>query len=124
MNFSTPARQVIEGFAAQLGISTMPASDGSHSFLFESSGLLTFTAGSRNQVIMSLARRPRMMNDAVKARALSMAGPDASGSMFLHAGLAANDQIVFALVLEAEDFTLPAIESGLQRLLPASAAIG
>ena len=124
MNFSTPATQVIEGFAAQLGISTAPSPDGSHSFLFESSGLLTFTAGNRNQVIISLARRPGIMTDAVAARALSLAGPDAGGRMFLHAGRAANEQIVFAVVVEQADFTLPTIESGLQRLLPASAALG
>ncbi|MDO1583193.1 hypothetical protein [Rhizobium oryzicola] len=123
MTFSPPVRQVIEGFAAQLGMTTKPAPDGSHSFRFEISGLLTFTAGSRNRVVISLARKPAIMSDAVKTSALMMAGLDPGGHHFLHVGLAANDQLVFAVMMNAEDFTLPAIESALQRLLPASAAI-
>ncbi|KAB0676835.1 hypothetical protein [Aureimonas leprariae] len=123
MSFTPAARRTIEGFAAQLGVETREAADGSHSFRFDRSGQLTFTAGANGRAVISLARRPDVAGEATERRVLGLARPDAGGRSFLHAGMTRDGTVIFALAMDEADLDLPAIETALQRLLAAQAAI-
>jgi type III secretion system chaperone SycN len=123
MSFSAPVSRTIEAFAAQLGLPTSPAADGSHTFVFNRSGSLTFTAAEPRRVVISLSRRIDVMNETVERRILSLAGPDVNGRHFVHAGTTRDGSAVFAISLDEGRVDLPAIEVCLQQLLAAQSAL-
>jgi len=116
MGLSAAARRTIGAFAAQLNLTTEPAADGSHAFAFERSGTLSFTAGSDERVLISLAWRPALLDEEGERSLLSLAGPDPSDGAFLHAGIAAGGVAVLAMSVDEADFDLPRIDACLQRL--------
>lgn len=123
MTLSTASRETIAAFAAQLGLPLPVSPDGSYSFAFRQSGLVTFTAAEGSErVVMSLARRVQL-GDAGEERLLQLAGPDPATGQLLHTGVTRDGSAVFAVSLD-EGFDLPAVEAGLQRLLTAGRALG
>jgi len=123
VSLSAASRDTIAAFAGQLGLPLPASPDGSYSFAFQQSGLVTFTAADgSDRVVMSLAR-PIGTSEASEERLLQLAGPDRTTGRFLHAGLARDGSALLAVSLD-RNFGLPAVEEALQQLLAASRAIG
>jgi type III secretion system chaperone SycN len=117
MPFSRSALQVVEAFAAGLGLPPRPARDGSFTFAFERLGQLTLTpAQDASRVLVSLARRPARLDAALMQRALARAGFDPTSGRVVHAGLAADDSLVYAASLDEAELDLPTIDGCLQQL--------
>lgn len=116
-DFAPGPRLVVEAFAGSLGLPAVPARDGSYSFAFARSGLLTLTAAPDGRTLVSLARQPARPGRDTEARALAAARPDPTTGRFLHAGLAADGSLVFVLALEPAEFDLPALDACLQQLV-------
>ncbi len=116
--FSSRASGVIGDFAASLGLAlSQPARDGSYSFAFQQSGLLTFTPSTDGRrVLMSLARRPTRMDEAMEQRAVAAAGYDATAGRMLHTGLAPDGSLLAILDLDDQELDLPTIESAFRTL--------
>jgi type III secretion system chaperone SycN len=118
MSFSNSTASTIEAFAAALAVPLSPGPDGSVSFVFERSGTLSFTPSTdRRRVLISLAANAAGSTADMAHRALERAGLDPTTNLFVHAGLAADGSIVFAMSLEEEQLDQPVIENCLQRLI-------
>ncbi|WP_294641459.1 hypothetical protein [uncultured Aureimonas sp.] len=112
-------------FAAQIGLAARPTADGRYVFAFSRSGLLGFESGDGGgRVVISLTRPLPRPGDDMDARVLALAGPDLAEETFLHAGLTARDEALFALSIPESEFGLPAIERSLGRLIAAQDALG
>ncbi|MBC8129910.1 MAG: hypothetical protein H7Y08_06270 [Rhizobiaceae bacterium] len=125
MAFSDRASQTIGLFAGSLGLSATPAADGSFSFAFERSGLLTLTASEDGErCLASLAKRPVRLDERVERRVIELAGPDPSTRRFLSAGLDRGGSVVVAVSIDDDELDLPILEACLQQLISAQSAIG
>jgi type III secretion system chaperone SycN len=123
-SFSVGALRAIETFAASLGLPVRPARDGSFSFVFDRSGTLSLTPSNDGaRTLVSLARVPPRHDLTVERRALDRAGLNPTTNQFLHAGLAADGSLVFAVSVEDGDISLPALESCFEQLTAAHDAI-
>lgn len=125
MAFSPRAVQAIEAFASSLDLpAPRPAPDGSYSFVFARSGTLTFTsAGDGERVLASLSKRPSRLNEDVEHLVLAAAGPDVTTQRCLSAGLARDGSVVFAVSIDEGELNLPVVETCLQQLMAAQAAV-
>jgi type III secretion system chaperone SycN len=124
MAFTPQITQAIEGFAANLGVPARPARDGSYSFRFERSGTLTLTASEDGaRALLSLATAPLRVSEDLEWRILSLAGPDVTTGRFLSAGLARDGSAMFAVGVDEEEMSLPALETCLQQLMQAAASV-
>ena len=114
----TPAaRDTIGRFAAAMDLAPAMAEDGSFSFAFERSGVLTFTGlPIDDRVAISLARPSQGHASARRAAFLALAGHDAAAGRCLHAGLTLDGDLVASMVLDAGDFTLDQVEEAFAAL--------
>jgi type III secretion system chaperone SycN len=123
-SFSIHALRSVEAFAASLGLPARPARDGSFTFVFERSGTLSLTpAEDGAQALVSLARRPARSDSNLERRALARAGLDPATNRYLHAGLAGDGSVVFAIGIDDTALDLPTLESCLRELNAAHDAI-
>ena len=124
MAFSTQALRALEAFAASVGLPLVPASDGSYSFVFQRSGTLTLTsAGDGQRTVLSLAVRPLRLDEEVEQRLLQLAGPDFTTERFMAAGLTRTGDAMFAVSIDDSEISLPTLETCMQQLFAARAAI-
>lgn len=121
--FAPGPRLVVEAFAAGLGLPANAARDGSYSFAFAQSGVLTLTAAADGRTYISLARQPARPGRETEGRVLAAARRDPTTNRFLHAALAPDGSVVFAVALEPTEFDLPALDSCLQQLIATHAAV-
>lgn len=123
MAFPERARLAIESFAANVGLDAAPAGDGSYSFVFERSGVLTFTPASEGErTLLSLSVSGYRSGPRADAALLDLAGPEVSTGRFLSVGLTRDGDVVLAVALDNADIGLPAIEECLQQLISARQA--
>jgi hypothetical protein len=123
MAFPERARLAIESFAGNVGLVAVPATDGSYSFAFERSGVLTFTPASDGErTLLSLFAPDHRPGPQADATLIGLAGPEISTGRFLSVGLSRDGGIVLAVSLDNADIDLPAIEECLQQLLAARQA--
>lgn len=124
MVFSNQAMEAIRALAESMGLPAHPAIDGSFSFAFERSGTLTLTsATSGERTIVSLHAPLDRLDQATEEQLFSLAGPDASTGRFLSAGLTADGSALFAVSLDDEEMSLPALEVAMQQLFAARASV-
>lgn len=121
-SFAHGPRLVVEAFAASLGLPASPARDGSYSFIFAHAGLVTLTAATDGRTLISLAQQPARPGRETEARVLAAARRDPTSGRFLHAGLAADGSVVFAMALEPTEFDLQTLDTCLQQLIAVQAA--
>jgi type III secretion system chaperone SycN len=115
--FSTMARQVIESFAANMGVAARPAADHSYGFEFARSGRLSLAASEDGERIMvCLARVPHRGDASMQRRLFNLAGFDQLSSVMVHAGMALDGTFVLALNLEQERFDLQSLDQALSTL--------
>src|SRR5262245_40109617 len=121
--FSPQARTTIEGFSESLGLPALTARDGSYSFQFQRSGVLTITPARDGRTIVSLERRPeRLDGDALK-RFFLAADIDPTSNRALHAGLSNDGSLIYAVDFDRDDFTVPALHACLSSLIEAHDAL-
>ena len=124
MAFSNQALQAIEAFAGSLGVPLTPAPDGSYSFVFERSGTLTLTSASDGErTLVSLAVRPHRLDQEIEARLLALAGPDMTTERFLSTGLTRHGEAMFVVSIDDGEISLPVLETCMQQIFAARAAI-
>ena len=108
-----------------MGLPAKAARDGSYTFIFERSGTLSLTpAEDGAQVLLSLARKADRPDAAWERRALARAGINQTTSKMLHAGLASDGSLVFALGVEDTSLDLPTLERCFDELVTAHREIG
>ena len=116
-SFSTHALRAIDAFAASMDLPARPARDGSFTFVFERSGTLSLTpAEDGAQALVSLARMPARTDGALQRRALARAGLNPMTNRYLHAGMAGDGSLVFAIGLDDGVLDLPTLEGCLREL--------
>src|SRR5437588_289428 len=116
--FSAMTVQTVEAFAESLGLSAVPASDGSFNFIFARSGTLSLTpSADGRRILVSLARMPHLTHAANEIRLLERAGLDSTTSTFVHAGLAPDGSHVLAIEIDELRFDLPTLETSLKTLI-------
>lgn len=120
-SFSTHSLRAIEAFTASLGLPPQPpARDGSFTFVFERSGKLSLTPTQDGErALVSLARMPERTDAGRERRALARAGFNPTTGRYLHAGLAGDGSLIFAIALDDGAFDLPTLEACLQELVAA-----
>jgi hypothetical protein len=124
MAFSSQALQAIHGFAANLGLPAQPALDGSYSFVFERSGMLTLTSSTDGErVLLSLFMQPSRLDEDVERRLLDLAGPDITTNRFLSVGLTRDGGALFAVGIDDAEMGLPVLDTCLQQLMAARSAV-
>jgi type III secretion system chaperone SycN len=121
--FTAGARMVVEAFAASLGLPSSPARDGSYSFAFRQSGVLTMTPGSDGRTLVSLARKPARPDRALELKALAAARRDPTTNRFLHAGLATDGSLVFTIGLETGELDMPTLDTCFHQLVAVHASV-
>lgn len=122
--FSQQTVRTIDEFAASMHIVAHPAVDGSYSFVFERSGTLTFTSTpSGDTTLLSLHVPLPVLNEDMELLLIRLAGPEISTGRFLSAGVCRDGGAMLAVKIADEEMSLPQIETCLQQLLAARAAI-
>jgi type III secretion system chaperone SycN len=121
--FSPQARNTIEGFSESLGLPAQAARDGSFSFQFQRSGILTITPAKDGRAIVSLERRPERLDADVLKRFLLAAEIDPTTSRALHAGLSQDGSLIYALDCNGEELTVPDLHACLSSLIAAHDAV-
>lgn len=115
---------MIEGFAASLGVPLTPATDGSYSFVFERSGTLTLTsAADGERTLVSLAARPHRLDQEIEQRLLALAGPDMTTERFLSTGVTRDGEAMFVVSIGDSEISLSVLETCMQQIFAARAAI-
>ncbi len=123
MAFPERARLAIESFAENVGLDAAPAGDGSYSFAFERSGVLTFTPASDGErTLLSLSAPGYRPGPQADAALIGLAGPEMSAGRFLSVGLTRDGGVLLAVALDNADIGLPAIEECLRQLMAARQA--
>ena len=118
VGFSNATLQVIKRFAGDIGIDAIPAADGSFSFEFSHSGLLSLNSSEDGKrVIVSLARQPYMPEAALELNFFLQAGYDPSTNRFRHAGLAEDGTLVGAISVDEHDFSISTLDESFQQLI-------
>jgi type III secretion system chaperone SycN len=123
MQFSPQARTTVEGFSESLGLPALAARDGSYSFEFQRSGILTITPAKDGRTIVSLERRPERLDADVLKRFLIAADIDPTTNRALHAGLSNDGNLIYAVDFNGDDFTVPALHACLSSLIEAHDAL-
>lgn len=119
------AIRALESLAASLGLPLVPAADGSYSFVFQRSGTLTLTSAADGQrTLVSLSARPTRLDEEIEQRLLEMAGPEITTDRFLSTGLTRDGQVMFVVGIHDSEISLPTLETCMQQLFAARAAIG
>lgn len=123
--FSSQALQAIEALAGSLGLPANPAADGSYSFVFQRSGTLTLTsAADGRRTLVSLAAQPYRLDEELERRLLELAGPDITTDRFLSTGITRKGEAMFAISVDDTEISLPTLETCMQQLFAARAAMG
>jgi type III secretion system chaperone SycN len=124
MPFERAGLRAIEAFAGQFGLAARAARDGSFTFVFAASGTLTLTPSQDgDRAIVSLARHPGRVDSALMRRALSQVGVDPTTNRLVHAGLGADDSILFSIGLEQAELSIPVLDECFQQLAALHSAI-
>jgi type III secretion system chaperone SycN len=123
--FSTMARQVIESFAANMGVTARAAADHSYGFEFARSGRLSVVPSEDgDRIIVCLARVPHRADASMQRRLFQLAGLDRASSVLVHAGMAPDGAFVLALNLEEERFDMQSLDQALSTLSELHDSIG
>jgi hypothetical protein len=124
LQFSPQALTTVEGFCESLELPAFPARDGSYSFVFQRSGMLTITPARDGRAIVSLARRPERADGPMLKRFFLAAGIDPTTNLALHAGLSKDGSLIYSVDFAVDDFTVPALHACLRNLIAAHDALG
>ena len=117
--------QVIESFAASMGLPARPAADGSYSFVFSRSGALSLTGSEDGErLLVSLARDPLRPDADLEWRLFSRAGFDLATQRFLHSGMSSDGSLFHVMELAEDDVDLPSLDAALRRLMEAFEELG
>jgi hypothetical protein len=125
-NFTPQTRQTIASFVATMDFPGMPpaAADGSYSFLFAKTGILTLLATDDGaHVLVGLARQPSSSDSTYAERFFAAAGLDEHTNMPLHAGLAPNGAFMYVAPVRTDQFDLPTLEQRFTTLCAAHDAL-
>ncbi|WP_378941118.1 hypothetical protein [Mesorhizobium sp. ANAO-SY3R2] len=124
MAFSRQTVSTIDEFAASMNVVARPAVDGSYSFVFERSGTLTFTSSpSGDATLLSLHVPLRALNEDMELRLVRLAGPEISTDRFLSVGVTRDGGAMLVVKIGDDEMSLPQLETCLQQLLAARAAL-
>jgi hypothetical protein len=116
--FSMAAEQVIEAFAASMGVVAQAAPDRSYGFEFDSSGTLSLVpSDDSKRIIVCLTRMRDQPNAGLSARLLESAGFDPAVNTTVHAGLGPDGAVVLAAGIDENDFDLQILDGTLSRLI-------
>lgn len=111
------ARQVIESFAANMGVTAKAAADHSYGFEFARSGRLSVIPSEDGErIIVCLARVPHRADTSMQRRLFDLAGFNQANSVMVHAGMAPDGTFVLALNLEEERFDMQSLGQALSTL--------
>lgn len=123
-SFSSASLHAIETFASRIGISAIPASDGTFSFRLEQSGDLSFMPSvDGKRLIISLVKMQAYSDSMREFRALSMAGVDPVTGFNLYAGMTINGAIVLSFALNDDEIDTPTVERCIEYLISAHAKV-
>lgn len=123
--FSNASLHAIESFAERTGITPVPARDGTFSFSFERSGILSFVpADNGDKLIVFMMRTPRYPDPDREQKALAIAGEDRYTGHTLHAGVTADGAIVLSFVLDSNAIDVPTVLACIDRLVNAQDEVG
>jgi type III secretion system chaperone SycN len=115
--FSTMARQVIESFAANMGVTARAAADHSYGFEFARSGRLSVVPSEDgDRIIVCLARAPHRADASMQRRLLRLAGFARASNVMVHAGMAPDGTFVLALNLEEDRFDMQSLDQAFSML--------
>jgi hypothetical protein len=115
--FSMKALQVIDNFAASMGLPAIPASDGSFGFVIDHVGTLSLVASDvGRRVIVGLDRIPFRSDTAMERNLLDLAGFDPTTSTFAHAGMASDGTMILAVDFDEDRFDLQSLDYAVERL--------
>jgi len=119
------ARQVIESFAANMGVTAQAAADQSYGFEFARLGKLSLVPSQDGaRIIVCLARGPQRTDTSMQKRLFDLAGfVSASGAM-VHAGMMRDGTFVLALNIEEERFDMQLLDEALSTLSDLHSSIG
>jgi hypothetical protein len=118
MYFSAASQNVIDTFAANMGITAQPAPDNSYGFEFAQSGLLSIIPsedGSR--VIICLALDQQHVDPLFHDRFSRLGGPHPRLGIMLHAAMGENGSFVLATGIEQTDFTHQLLDQTVSTLI-------
>jgi type III secretion system chaperone SycN len=117
--------QIIESFAASMGLPARAAADGSFSFVFSRSGTLSLTSSEEgDRLLVSLARDPVRSDSDLEWRLLLQAGLDPATQTFLHSGMSPDGGLFHVMEFAEDDVDLPALDAVLRRLMEAHEELG
>lgn len=112
--------QVVEAFAASMGLPARPSADGSFNFEFSRSGDLSLTGSEDGEhLLVSLARNPERRDPDLEQRVLSRAGFDPTTQSFLHSAMDSDGALFHVVEIAANDIDLPTLDAALRRLMEA-----
>lgn len=120
--FNSQFRQTIEAFAASMQFPSMPpaARDGSYTFVFEHSGVLSLLpASDSGEVVMALGRKPISDGEAFLRGFLLQASLEYLTTGPLHAGMTGDGLYCYATRVPADEFDLSTLEQNLKHLMRA-----
>lgn len=126
-NHHSQLQLTIEAFAASMEFNAAPemAADGSYTFAFESSGVLSILpASDGREIVMALGRKPISDNETFLRRFLLSASLESYTSGPLHAGMTAAGLFCFATRIPIDRFDLPTLEANLNQLMAAHDSVG
>jgi type III secretion system chaperone SycN len=124
-SFPATARQVIESFAANMGVTARAAADHSYGFEFARSGRLSIVPSEDGErVIICLARGPHRADTSMQRRLFDLAGFDPASGAMVHAGMAPDGTFVLALNLEEERFDMQLLDEALSTLSERHDSVG
>jgi hypothetical protein len=117
--FSKSTLNTIQGFASNLELEAQEADDGSFSFEFDSAGLATITPMQKDKyVLLSLKQIKGTPLQASHLKSfLSLACYDEILRQPITAGMALDEGLILVAHIPEKDFTLPMLETALDRLI-------
>jgi hypothetical protein len=118
MGFSPRVLPSIETFVAEFGIRPVPAEDGSYSFAFERTGMLSLVASEDGErVLMSLGWSPAYTEARQERRLLEAAGYDAVNQAMLHAGKSGDGMLLLTYDFTEDQVSPQVLDSTFRRLI-------
>lgn len=125
VSFSNASLHAIETFAARTGVAAVAAQDGSYSFAFERSGILSFIPSEDGRrLILCMIRKPPYPDPARELRALALAGDDRQTGLTLLAGATAEGALALSFVLHDDEIDVPTVLACIDRLIDAQDEVG
>lgn len=125
VSFSNASLHAIRSFAERAGIVAIPARDGTFSFAFERSGMLSFVPSEDGeQLLIFMMRTPSYPDPEREIKMLQLAGDDRFTGRPLHAGLTPEGAIVLSFVLDNSNVDVPTILTCVDRLIGAQDELG